>query len=62
MSKLRNAVMANLTYTIGQMEELKSNINDTLRYIKQNTAEWDTEKEDPDSTEELEKGEEETAQ
>lgn len=47
MSKLQQAVVANLTFTVGQLEELKSNINDTLRYIKQNSNEWDTnEKED----------------
>ena len=35
------ATLANLTFTVGQLEEIKSNINDTIRYIKQNT-EWDT--------------------
>lgn len=42
MSKTVNAVMANLTFTVGQLEEIKSNINDTLRYIKNNQQEWDT--------------------
>lgn len=42
MSKTVNAVMANLTFTVGQLEEIKSNINDTLRYIKNNQKEWDT--------------------
>lgn len=35
------ATLANLTFTVGQLEEIKSNINDTIRYIKQHT-EWDT--------------------
>lgn len=39
------ATLANLTFTVGQLEEIKSNINDTIRYIKQNT-EWDTSNED----------------
>lgn len=34
------ATLANLTFTVGQLEEIKSNINDTIRYIKQHT-EWD---------------------
>lgn len=38
------ATLANLTFTVGQLEEIKSNINDTIRYIKQNT-EWVTTKE-----------------
>ena len=42
MSKTRNATIANLTFVIGQLEEIKSNINDTLRYIKNNQQEWDT--------------------
>lgn len=39
------ATLANLTFTVGQLEEIKSNINDTIRYIKQHT-EWDTSNED----------------
>lgn len=50
MSKTRNAVIANLTFVVGQIEELKSNINDTMRYLKQNPEEWDdTEKVDSKS-------------
>lgn len=45
MSKTRNATVANLTFVIGQLEEIKSNINDTMRYIKQNGEEWDTKEE-----------------
>ena len=61
MSKTRNAVIANLTFTIGQLEELKSNINDTVRYIKQNPEKWDT-KDEEDSLNESEKEESATAQ
>ena len=46
MSKTRNATIANLTFVVGQLEEIKSNINDTMRYIKQNPEEWDTEKDE----------------
>jgi hypothetical protein len=59
MSKLQQAVVANLTFTVGQLEELKSNINDTLRYIKQNSNEWDT-KEKEDSVNESSEEDEET--
>ena len=59
MSKLQQAVVANLTFTVGQLEELKSNINDTLRYIKQNSNEWDT-KEKEDLVNESQKEDEET--
>jgi hypothetical protein len=45
MSKTVKAVMANLTFTVGQLEEIKSNINDTLRYIKNNQEEWLTSEE-----------------
>ena len=41
MSKVRSATIANLTFVVGQLEELKSNVNDTMRYIKQNGEEWD---------------------
>lgn len=63
MSKTRNAVIANLTFVVGQIEELKANINDTVRYIKGNPEEWEStdEKEKP-STEELKKDSEETPQ
>ena len=61
MSKTRNAVIANLTFTIGQLEELKSNINDTVRYIKQNPEKWDT-KDEEDSLNESAKEESATAQ
>jgi hypothetical protein len=61
MSKVRNATVANLTFVIGQLEELKSNVNDTMRYIKQNGKEWDTNEEE-DSKNESEKESEETAQ
>ena len=57
MSKTRNAVVANLTFILGQMEELKSNINDTMRYIKQNPEKWESTEEE-DSPSEL--GEEES--
>lgn len=57
MSKTRNAVVANLTFILGQMEELKSNINDTMRYIKQNPEKWESTDEE-DSPSEL--GEEES--
>lgn len=43
-NKNLKSVLANLTFTVGQLEEIKSNINDTIRYIKQNT-EWDTKEE-----------------
>ena len=46
MSKTRNATIANLTFVIGQLEEIKSNINDTMRYVKQNPEKWDTEKDE----------------
>lgn len=46
MSKTRQAVIANLTFVLGQMEELKSNVNDTLRYMKQNPEQWDTNEEE----------------
>ena len=49
MSKTRNATIANLTFVIGQLEEIKSNINDTMRYVKQNPEQWDTENEEADS-------------
>lgn len=52
MSKVRNATIANLTYTVGLLEELKSNINDTMRYIKQNAEEWDSDNEQPEESEE----------
>lgn len=60
MSKVRNAVIANLTFLVGQMEELKSNINDTMRYVKGNAEEWDTENDQTDSKNEFEKGVKET--
>lgn len=62
MSKTRNAVIANLTFILGQMEELKSNINDTMRYLKQNPEKWDTESEEADSQSETQKENEETPQ
>ena len=52
MSKVRNAVIANLTFTVGLLEELKSNVNDTMRYIKQNGEEWDLDNEQPEENEE----------
>lgn len=61
MSKTRNAVIANLTFTIGQLEELKSNINDTVRYIKNNPEQWDTD-EKAASTNESKKDENATAE
>lgn len=61
MSKTRNAVIANLTFVLGQMEELKSNINDTMRYIKQNGEKWeDTENPEKPSTSEVSEESEET--
>ena len=62
MSKTKNAVIANLTFILGQMEELKSNINDTMRYLKQNPEKWDTESEEADSQSETQKENEETPQ
>jgi hypothetical protein len=62
MSKTKNAVIANLTFILGQMEELKSNINDTMRYLKQNPEKWDTEKDEADSRSETQKESEETPQ
>lgn len=62
MSKTKNAVIANLTFILGQMEELKSNINDTMRYLKQNSEKWDTENEEADSQSETQKENEETPQ
>lgn len=59
MSKTRNAVVANLTFILGQMEELKSNINDTMRYIKQNPEKWESTDEE-DSPNELSEEESET--
>jgi len=59
MSKTRNAVVANLTFILGQMEELKSNINDTMRYIKQNPEKWESTEEE-DSESELSEEESET--
>lgn len=49
------ATLANLTFTVGQLEEIKSNINDTIRYIKQNT-EWDTKSEEDSKNESNEDG------
>lgn len=59
MSKVRNATIANLTFVIGQLEELKSNVNDTMRYIKQNAEKWD-DTENQDSSEESKKENDET--
>ena len=53
-NKTVKAVIANLTFTVGQLEEIKSNINDTMRYIKNNT-EWDTKDAEEDSKNESEK-------
>lgn len=48
MSKTRQAVIANLTFLVGQLEEIKSNLNDTMRYVKQNPETWDdSNEEDP---------------
>jgi ABC-type amino acid transport substrate-binding protein len=58
MSKTRNAVIANLTFVLGQMEELKSNINDTMRYIKQNGEKWDDTENQPSQSEVKEESEE----
>lgn len=46
MSKVINATVANLTFLVGQLEEIKSNVNDTLRYVKQNSDKWDTKEEE----------------
>jgi hypothetical protein len=62
MSKTRNAVIANLTFILGQMEELKSNINDTMRYLKQNPEKWEDDIEKADSVSEAQKESEETPQ
>lgn len=56
MSKVKQATVANLTFLVGQLEEIKSNINDTMRYIKQNSEEWD-DTESQDSQKESEKEE-----
>jgi hypothetical protein len=58
MSKVRNATIANLTFVVGQLEELKSNVNDTMRYIKQNAEKWDDT--EADSNEESKKENDET--
>jgi hypothetical protein len=58
MSKVRNATIANLTFVVGQLEELKSNVNDTMRYIKQNAEKWDDT--EADSNEESKKEKDET--
>jgi ABC-type amino acid transport substrate-binding protein len=58
MSKTRNAVIANLTFVLGQMEELKSNINDTMRYIKQNGEKWEDTENQPSPSEVKEESEE----
>ena len=60
--KIAQAVAANLTFTIGQLEELKSNINDTLRYIKQNQDKWDTKEEEGATKSESPKEESVTAE
>lgn len=63
MSKTRNAVIANLTFVVGQIEELKANINDTVRYIKGNPEEWQsTSEEEALSKSAPQKDEEETPQ
>jgi hypothetical protein len=62
MSKTRQAVIANLTFVVGQIEELKSNINDTMRYLKQNPEQWDDTEEKADSVSEPQKENEETPQ
>jgi hypothetical protein len=62
MSKTRQAVVANLTFILGQMEELKSNINDTMRYLKQNPEKWDDTKDEADLENEPQKEDEETPQ
>jgi len=62
MSKTRNAVIANLTFVVGQIEELKANINDTVRYIKGNPEEWESTEKETDSSVEPLKEENETPQ
>jgi hypothetical protein len=62
MSKTRQAVIANLTFVVGQIEELKSNINDTMRYLKQNPEQWDDTEEKADSVSEPQKENEEMPQ
>ena len=62
MSKVRNATIANLTYTVGLLEELKSNINDTMRYIKNNADEWEDDTKNQDSVNESQKDVDETVQ
>lgn len=62
MSKTRQAVIANLTFVVGQIEELKSNINDTMRYLKQNPEQWDDTEEKADSVSDPQKENEETPQ
>jgi hypothetical protein len=47
------ATLANLTFTVGQLVEIQSNINDTIRYIKNNTQ-WDTKEEEVSNAESLE--------
>jgi hypothetical protein len=59
MGKTRQAVIANLTFVVGQIEELKANINDTVRYIKQNPEKWES-TENPDSVSESNEDDEET--
>lgn len=59
MSKVINATVANLTFLVGQLEEIKSNVNDTLRYVKQNSEKWDT-KDEEDSKDESTKDDDAT--
>jgi hypothetical protein len=62
MSKTRNAVIANLTFVVGQIEELKANINDTVRYIKGNPEEWESTEKEADLKDVPQKEENETPQ
>ncbi len=60
MEKTIKSVLANLTFTVGQLEELKSNVNDTMRYLKNNQDKWAT-KNEADSKNESKEDEVETA-
>jgi hypothetical protein len=57
MSKTRNAVIANLTFLLGQLEEIKANLNDTMRYLKQNPEKWQDVKQPSDDESEKESNE-----
>jgi hypothetical protein len=60
-SKNKAAVLSSLTFFLGQLETLKADLNDIIRYTKQNAWEDSNAGEEP-SPAESPKGEEETEQ